>query len=124
MDTIPVVATRGLLRENQNGGFFQPFRMYDLPRKFGVGLLLAMPLRPPIPKRWISPIISQKLKPTHAFVGMPQFWAYWAATGVVQVAAHLRRTETEEDSSVRELAKILVKETLTILATNHLEGVL
>ena len=33
----PVLATRGLLRENQNGGFFQPGRMYDLPRKFGVG---------------------------------------------------------------------------------------
>ena len=33
----PVLATRGLLRENQNGVFFQPGRMYDLPRKFGVG---------------------------------------------------------------------------------------
>jgi hypothetical protein len=37
MDHIPVVATRGLLWEHQNGGFFQPGRMYDLPRKFGVG---------------------------------------------------------------------------------------
>jgi hypothetical protein len=37
MDNIPVVATRGLLQENQNGGFFQPGRMYGLPRKFEVG---------------------------------------------------------------------------------------
>jgi hypothetical protein len=33
-----IVATRGFLRQNQNGVFFQPGRMYDLPRKFGVGV--------------------------------------------------------------------------------------
>jgi hypothetical protein len=37
MDHIPVVATRGLFRENQNGGGFQSGRMYGLPRKFGAG---------------------------------------------------------------------------------------
>ena len=37
MADVPVVTTRGLLLENQNGGFFQPGRMYDLPRKFAVG---------------------------------------------------------------------------------------
>jgi hypothetical protein len=37
MANIPVVATRGLLRENQNGVFFQPGRMYNLSRKFGAG---------------------------------------------------------------------------------------
>jgi hypothetical protein len=37
MDDIPVVTTEGLLWQNQNGGFFQPGRMYHLPRKFAVG---------------------------------------------------------------------------------------
>ena len=37
MDDIPEVSTRGLLHQNQNGGFFQPGRMYELPRKFEVG---------------------------------------------------------------------------------------
>jgi hypothetical protein len=37
MGDIPAVDTEGLLRQNQNGVFFQPGRMYDLPRKFGVG---------------------------------------------------------------------------------------
>jgi prolyl-tRNA synthetase len=37
MGDIPVVTTDGLLWLNQNGGYFQPGRMYGLPRKFAVG---------------------------------------------------------------------------------------
>jgi hypothetical protein len=52
MGDIPVVTTEGLLRQNQNGGYFQPGRMYGLPRKFGVGQnylrlwQLSFPARP------------------------------------------------------------------------------
>jgi hypothetical protein len=37
MGDIPVVTTAGLLRQNQNGGYFQPGRIYGLSRKFAVG---------------------------------------------------------------------------------------
>jgi transposase len=52
MGDIPVITTGGLVRQNQNGGFFQPGRMYGLPRKFGVGQVylqlwqLNFPTRP------------------------------------------------------------------------------
>jgi hypothetical protein len=37
MCDIPEVTTRGLVWQNQNGGFFLPGCMYGLPRKFAVG---------------------------------------------------------------------------------------
>jgi hypothetical protein len=52
MGDIPAVTTEGLLRQNQNGGYLQPGRMYNLPRKFGVGQTylqlwqLSFPTRP------------------------------------------------------------------------------
>ena len=52
MGDTPAVTTEGLLRQNQNGGYFQPGRMYNLPRKFGVGQTylqlwqLSFPTRP------------------------------------------------------------------------------
>jgi hypothetical protein len=52
MGNIPAVTTDGLLQQNQNGGFYQPSRMYHLLRKFGVGQTylqlwqLSFPTRP------------------------------------------------------------------------------
>ena len=52
MGDIPLATTAGSIRQNQNGVFFQPGRMYDLPRKFGVGTTylrlweLSYPTRP------------------------------------------------------------------------------
>ena len=52
MGDAPAVTTEGLLRQNQNGGYFQPGRMNNLPRKFGVGQTylqlwqLSFPARP------------------------------------------------------------------------------
>jgi hypothetical protein len=52
MGNIPAVTADELLQQNQNGGFYQPGRMYDLPRKFGVGQTylqlwqLSFPARP------------------------------------------------------------------------------